>query len=490
MSNYTHGISTNRKPTALASPVITKANIQVIIGTAPVNMCEDPYSAVNVPIAVYSMQDAIKKVGYSKNFDKFTICQSLFASFNVFAVAPIVLINVLDPNNHIKAVTALPYDVNNYKAKIPVEGILLDTLEVTNLSGSTTYELITDYVATFDDDGSVIISITKTGAASNETQINVAYTQLDPEQVTAEDIIGGYNVSDRIKKGLEVIGDIYPKLGLVPGTLIAPGFSHIPVVNTAMTAKTELIYSLFSAKCISDIDSSDGNADSIDKVREWKNSNGYSDRRMLASWPKVKVGEYSYYFSAQLAALLQYMAAINQGIPSNSPDNNLLKITGLVLENGEEVIFDMSEANDYCNACGVITAININGWLCWGNNTSIYPLSTDVIDRWITSVMMFDYIENNFKLSFFSKVSNKANYREIENIVNSENMTLNGLQGSGDIAGGEISFSMDDNPINQILGGRIKFRERIATYPPMESIENEFEFDPTILQSALEGGDN
>lgn len=489
MSNYQHGISTNRKATALASPVIANANIQVIIGTAPINMCANPAAAVNVPLVAYSKPDAVAKVGFSYDFDKYTLCQSIYASFQVFAVAPIILINVLDPAKHVKAVVAAPFIITDYQTKIPEEGVLLDSIVVTDVTEPTTeYKLIDDYVAAFNDDGTVTISITKTGAASGKTQVNIAYTKLDPSMVTAEDIIGGYNVADGTKKGLEVISDIYPRLGLVPGTIIAPGYSHNPNVNAAMTAKTELIYSLFSAKCISDIDSSAGNAESIDKVKEWKDNNGYADRRMIAVWPKIKSGDYIYYFSAQLAALLQYMAAANNGVPSNSPDNNPLKITGLVLANGKEIRFDMSLANDYCNACGVVTAININGWLCWGNNTSIYPTSTDVIDRWITSVMMFDYIENNFKLTFFRKVSNKASYREIESVVNSENMALNGLQGSGDIAGGEISFSMDDNPISQILAGRITFHERIATYPPMEDIRNVFEFDPGILQSALEGG--
>lgn len=72
----------------------------------------------------------------------------------------------------------------------------------------------------------------------------------------------------------------------------------------------------------------------------------------------------------------------------------------------------------------------------------------------------------------------------------SENLTLNGLKGSDEIAGGEISFSMEDNPLTQILGGKILFKERLATYPPMEDIENEFSFDPTILQTALEGGNS
>ena len=75
-------------------------------------------------------------------------------------------------------------------------------------------------------------------------------------------------------------------------------------------------------------------------------------------------------------------------------------------------------------------------------------------------------------------------------MVLSENLALNGLSGRGDIAGGEISFNRDDNPTEQILAGKIVFKERIALYPPMEDIENEFEFDPELLETAMEGGSN
>ncbi|RKJ18424.1 phage tail sheath family protein [bacterium D16-50] len=491
-SNYPHGISTTRKSTGLTSPIASAANVTVVIGTAPVNMAADPYRAANVPFAAYNKADAITKMGWSQDFKRFTIMQSVYAAFNVFAVAPLVMINVLDPNNenHIKAVTAAAFDVENKRTVIPVEGILLDKVSVIS-DGEDEAELKEgdDYVTSFADDGTVIIGYTDSGAEKAGSSVKVAYTKLNPEGVTYSDVIGGYDFSQRIKKGMEVISNVYPKLKLVPGTLIAPGFSHIPAVNTALTAKAQLVYSMFSCKVISDIDSgADSGAVSADDVAGWKDANGYSDRRTFAVWPKVSVDGYQYYFSAQLAALLQRIAADRGGVPSESCDNKPLKISGLVLEDGTEVSYDMDEVNDYLNANGVISAVNIDGFLAWGNNTSAYPASADVTDRWVTSVMMFDYMENNFKRNFFSKVSSKASYREIESVVLTENLSINGLKGSDDIAGGEITFDRGENPLEQIMAGKIKFHERIATYPPMEDIENEFEFDPTILQAALEGG--
>ncbi len=185
---------------------------------------------------------------------------------------------------------------------------------------------------------------------------------------------------------------------------------------------------------------------------------------------------------------MEWLAANNGSVPSASPSNKDLKITGLYMADGEEVILEMDEANDYANAYGIVTAINQNGWKCWGNNTAAYPSSSDPLDRWINIVTIFDYIENNFKLTFFQKVDDLTNYRLIDEIVSGFNMQLNSLQGSDDIAGGEIVFDHDENPISKILNGHILFHTRIGGYAPAEYIENEFEFDPTITEAKLEGG--
>ena len=76
----------------------------------------------------------------------------------------------------------------------------------------------------------------------------------------------------------------------------------------------------------------------------------------------------------------------------------------------------------------------------------------------------------------------------IEEVVSGFNTQLNSLQGTGDIAGGEIVFDHDENPIEEILNGHITFHTRIGGYAPAEDIENVFEFDPTITEAALEGG--
>ena len=153
MSNYKHGIRTSRQDTSLIIPTKTDGNIQCVIGTAPVNLAADPYDTVNRPFAAHKKEDAIKYVGYNTDFENYTLCQSIYATFDVFGTGPLILINVLDPTKHISAETSKEVSVISGRAVIEDQGILLDQLKVTDEAGTKTYVADTDYIASFDSSG-------------------------------------------------------------------------------------------------------------------------------------------------------------------------------------------------------------------------------------------------------------------------------------------------------------------------------------------------
>ena len=95
---YKHGVYTTEQATSLVAPVVATAGLQVVIGTAPVNQASDPYHCTNVPMLANTLAGATAAVGYSDDYENYTLCQSMGASFKVVNVAPMVLINVLDPN--------------------------------------------------------------------------------------------------------------------------------------------------------------------------------------------------------------------------------------------------------------------------------------------------------------------------------------------------------------------------------------------------------
>ena len=168
-SNYKHGVESRRVPTQISVPVKADGCLQCVVGTAPVNLAENPYNAVNRPFSFYTKSAAVAALGYSTDFENYTLCQSMYASFDVFGVAPVVMINVLDPRKHVKAQLSKEYVVEAGKIRIEETGILLDKLSISSLGESeTVYRAEEDYMATFNTDGTVTVVVVNTGAAAGE----------------------------------------------------------------------------------------------------------------------------------------------------------------------------------------------------------------------------------------------------------------------------------------------------------------------------------
>lgn len=484
---YNHGIRIEEQATSIVAPITGSAGLQVVIGTAPINLAKDPYSVTNVPLIAYSFSEAASQLGYSDDFKKFTLCQSMDASFRIFNVAPIIFINVLDPKKHKKDNTEASVNVVAKQTKLEEDGILLDTLVVKD--GATTLVKNEDYITSFTDDGKVLVSLIEGSSHAGASTLTVKSTSIDPSAVKAKDIIGGYDAATDKESGLELIRQVYPRFNMTPGLLLAPGWSQIPEVGIVLGSKCSEINGVFSCECVLDLDSSSTGAKKYSAVGEWKNKNGYTNKHSIVLWPQVKVGKKQYAFSAIFAALTAYTDASNDDVPNLSPSNKMAKITGLVLDDGTEVTLDQNQAN-LLNSQGIITAINVNGWRTWGNNTAAYPGVTDPKDRWFCCRRFFSWWGNSFIMTYFQKVDDPANYRLIESIVDSENIRGNSYVSQGKCAGAKIVFEEKDNQITDILNGKIKFRQYLAPYTPAEDILNVLEFDPSMLAAAISGGGN
>ena len=119
---YKHGVYTSEVATSMVAPITGTAGLQVIVGTAPVNMLKDPAAAVNVPLLVNSYKEAVEAVGYLPDFANYTLCECISANFSVVGIAPMVLINVLDPAKHKIAITGGTVQVNDGVAGVGGDG--------------------------------------------------------------------------------------------------------------------------------------------------------------------------------------------------------------------------------------------------------------------------------------------------------------------------------------------------------------------------------
>ena len=482
-----HGIGVLESPTTINVPIVADSAIPVVIGCAPINLLKDPASAVNTPILANSPAEAMSLLGYNTDFDSYGLCGMMYVTNNVFCTSPVVYINVLDPSKatHVTTLAASTVDVADGEAVLEQTGVLAGTyLTVKTPAGEDQATLVegTDYTTGFDDAGHLVITLIAGSSHASVASLVVSGTRLNPSGVTPEDIIGSVNASTGAETGMEVIRQVYPKLGIVPGLLLAPNYSENANVAIALAAKAQSINGCFGAMAL--VDLSTTAAPVYTAVKTAKEAAGLSSKYCEVLWPRAKVGSYIFPYSTVMAALTEYTDANNNNIPYKSPSNELMGVTGMVLADGTEVYLDQDQANTV-NSFGVVTAINLNGWRTWGNYTAAYPAVTDPKDIWISVRRMFIWQSNTFILSYFSKVDDPMNRRLIDTIIDTENIRCAALAPEY-WAGAYIEYLEEDNPITEIVAGNITFRQHIAPYTPAQYILNIIDYDLGTLQAALQ----
>lgn len=478
-----HGISIIEEATALAVPVTGYSAVQVVIGTAPVNMLDDPSSAVNMPIMATKATEAMEKLGYCTGFKQYTLCQSMYVTSNIYRVSPVVYINVLDPAKHKKALEATEAAVDTLRAVVETTGILREGLAVT--AGETTLELAKDYTVSYDANGYLVINLVAGGAGVGAEKVSVTGQALDPAKVTKDDIIGAYDPQTGKETGMELIRQVYPRFGLVPTLALAPGYSQIPEVGIALSAKMADINGVFKGIALLDLDTE--KAKKYTDCKKVKEGSGFTSEFCYPLWPCFMVGETILAASAVVGGLISYTDASNGDVPYIYPSNKLLGVTGTCLADGTEVIMDQDHAN-VVNSFGVTTAFNSNGWRLWGNYTGAYPSTTDAKDMWIAVRRMFNWQGNTFIQTYLDRVDDPMNRYLIESIVDSENIRCSAFA-PDKWAGARIEYAAEDNPDTDILAGKMTFRQHIAPYTPAQDIVNILDYDVSMLRAALTGED-
>ena len=485
---FKHGIYPSERPTGIQAPVQVNSAMPVAFVTAPVHLSEDPYAQVNVPRLCFTYQEAVRAFGFNirpEIWNAYTAPQFIHSFFVLYAVAPMVIVNVLDPHVHYTggSVSLAFYGDSTLLTEdgTPVEGVLIDSIII---AGYTAGE---DYTASFNRDGHVVISGIG-GALSDGLSVDVRFKKLAPEKVDIYDIIGGYDMESDKNLGLEIIDDVFPRFRLVPGQILAPRFSSDPAVASIMDTKAGSINGHFS--CIAHIDvptvveNSNGEKTRLKytDVPAWKNENNITSTRHIPCYPMLRLGNQIYDYSTQLAGLIARTDSENRGVPYNSPSNQSLNINGLCDANGDEIVLGTQKAN-FLNSQGIMTADNFTaGWVAWGNRTGAFPGNTDPKDAFIPIRRMFDWILNTIVLTHWSRISSPLTLRRIETIVDSINMWFNGLSQQEFILGGRIEIA-GDNVETDLMNGQIAFDIHITPPPPLEAAKFRAEYDVAYLQA-------
>lgn len=300
----------------------------------------------------------------------------------------------------------------------------------------------------------------------------------DVSRVTSADIIGGVT-ADHKRTGLELIDEVFPRFRLLPGNIVAPGFSGDPAVALLMGAKSANINGHFRAHAIIDIPSE---VPHYTDAPAWLNDNNLIDPNLSAFFGQPLLGEAPQWGSAHLAAGLARRDSAHEDIPYWSASNTRLLANGLI-HAGEELALGPQEAA-WLNGSGIVTGINfIGGMRLWGNRTTAYPGTTDPKDTFLCTRRMFNWVGNQLVLQTWSRVDNPMNRRLVESVVDSNNRWLNGLVARQFLNGAKVVFLSDENPTTDLMDGIIRFHVYMAPPPPAREIEFILEYEPSYLNS-------
>lgn len=441
---YRHGVFVGEVPTNLVPPVQVESALPVVIGTAPVHRLKEGVAApVNEPRLISTFTDFVAQFGApdmttGETAHDFTLYEFARVFIGRYAVAPVVFINVFDPEKH----------------RIP------------GTSGAAP-----GFVGV-DEGGVEAVSGTAT--------------------VAAEDVTGGVDATTGKRTGLALVDEVFSRFRIVPGQILAPGFSAMPEVALAIGAACPKVSGHFRAVGVIDMPAS------IVRPADapaWINDNNLTDANLLAFFgtpvfggtsrdlaPGEAAGNRPEWGSTHLAAVIAQRDSENSGIPFWSPSNKRLLCNGMS-HNGAELHLTPVEAS-HLNGNGIVTGLNmVGGLVAWGDQTCAYPGVTEVKDTSIPIRRMFNWIGNTLILTAWQYASAPVRRRMIETVQDTFNVWLNGLAAREFILGGRVAFEYPENPSTDLMAGKTSFHVYVAPPNAAHEIEFTLEYDPAYLET-------
>ncbi len=247
---YKHGMYAYIGNSA-AKSVTSAGTVAVYVGTAPVNLVKGytEKGVINTPVKLSNYLHAQKTVGYSVDWDNFTICEAIGAHFDnkLGNIGPIYVINVLDPAIHRKnAITTKTLNFVNGRAEFISDTAILDTIAIAEKTQDVDFAV--DYNFTT---GKVMIS--SLGSEQLSGNIQISFYEVDPSLIDENTIIGGKTAAGEYS-GIGALPLVYSKLqGLIPNLLSALKYNENKKVYNAMVTAIQQINDQWDAFAVADI---------------------------------------------------------------------------------------------------------------------------------------------------------------------------------------------------------------------------------------------
>lgn len=472
--SYLHGAYGQQQ--AVGSRVATKSqNAIVYIGTAPVHTLEGGGANVNKPVLVENIAEARKYFGYSDNMADYTLCEAMKVHFEQGGVGPLVFINVLDPAKHVTA-DKKSKSLTPENGRVVIAGaekIVLDTLSVK--AGSTAKKKGEDYTLRYDSGKKTLTLAEAADGALGASALTIEYKEIDPSAVTAEDVIGASDGAG-LNTGVFAIKNVYQQTGYIPSFLLAPGFSSIPAVHSAMAQNSRKINGHWDAYMFVDLPLVSGATPvTLAGAKTFKKANGYTKENETVYFPMAQGTDgIKYHLSVLAAANFQALLAAQDGIPYKTASNTDCGIIENLYmgEDNAGRVYDDALINEALCKNGIASAAYVGGrWCIWGCHSADYDQeSGDQINVSETNRMMLYYISNDFQHRRTLDVDKPLTANDIASIVAEEQTRLDALTKIGALTYGEAHQNADADAKSDIMNGDYSFTFNVTTTPLAKSL--------------------
>lgn len=471
MADYLHGAYGEIQ--AVGTKVAIKSrNAIVYVGTAPVHNVSGGAENVNKPILVNNIAEARKYFGYSDEWDKYSLCEAMHAHLESKAVAPLVLINVLDPAKH-KTSEASTTSLTPENGRVTIANagdIILDTVAVTGKTKGT------DYAVQYDFKKKMMTIAELSGGSLGTDELTITYNSIDASAVKEDDVIGSSDGAG-LNTGIFAIKNVYQQTGYIPSFLLAPGFSSIPAVHSAMIQNSQKVNGHWDVYVMADIPivDAEGTKITLATAKTWKNANGYNKSNETVYFPMAKGTDGNiYHLSVLSAANFQELLVAQDGIPYKTASNTDCSIISNLYmgEDSAGRVFDDSLINDALNKNGIASAAYIGGrWAIWGCHSADYRYeSGDQINVSETNRMMLFYISNDFQHRRTRDVDKPLTANDIKTIVAEEQTRLDAMVKIGALTYGEVHLNAEADARSDIMNGDYAFTFNVTTTPLAKSL--------------------
>lgn len=302
-----------------------------------------------------------------------------------------------------------------------------------------------------------------------DPRIHQTSGQPDPTKVMPSDIIGGYDATTGMRKGLRIIEELYSRFGFTAKIILSPVYCESPAVASEMIATAE------NNRAIALIDAPAGMT--VQQVINARGSGGQlntSSYRAVICYPHLKVWDTATN-SERLEPLSQRLAGViaktdhEDGYWFSPSNREILGIIGMERPITAGINNPDSEAN-ILNENGILTVFNSfgTGYRVWGNRSAAWPTKTDP-KNFISVRRTADIIAESIEYSTMQWLDKPISV-VIDGVLSQVNAFIRTLVGRGALVDGKCYFLKDKNPPSELANGHITFSYEIMPPTPAERI--------------------